>query len=130
MKMSEFAKKHAGDSDWGVDKGSRIYCSCGWEEHYAGTYVENEYRFDDHLDAEAKAAGIGHVPTIVNGWVDKMVEDRRGWTRYMPTMEAEDHQMNRIFNELYCNAEIMTAPKEKIGDLQFEYHVKRKGPLL
>jgi len=129
MKMSEFRNQHALTDDWDVAEGSKFRCSCGWEESYTGFYKDNIYRFDDHIDAEAERVGIGHVPTVVVEWVDRMVESRQGWARDMRTREAEDHQMNRIFKELYANAEIMANPDEGSGDIHYKWMIK-KGPLL
>lgn len=129
MKMSEFRNQHVMIDDWDIAEGSKLSCSCGWVESYSGFYKDNIHLFDEHFDAEAERAGIGHVPTVVNEWVDKMVENRRGWCRDSRSMEAENHVMNQIFNELYCKTEIMSTPDTKVGDIQYKYFINREGPL-
>lgn len=129
MKMSGFLKGHVLIEDADVAEGIKRHCSCGWEESDGDLGEDKSYQFDDHIDSEAERAGIGHVPTVVNEWVDKMVENRRGWCRDSRIMEAENHVMNQIFNELYCKTEIMSTPDSKVGDIQYKYFINREGPL-
>lgn len=128
MKVSEFLKKHILTDDWDVAEGSKLHCSCGWEDSFSGPYKDNLYKFDDHIDAEAELATIGHIPAVITQLVDEMVENRRNWCRDARTYDAENHQMNRIFKDLYAQAEIMANPDASSGDIHYKW-MKEAGPL-
>jgi hypothetical protein len=131
MKISQFVEMHTLSDDWSESDGSVLYCTCGWKHYYNGKYVEAVGKHDEHVDEEAAKAGIGHIPTVVNEIVDKMVNDRQFWCRDMRTKESEDFHMNRIFNELKYEMAVYGIPEGQRGNAGQEFIFPRtKGPLL
>lgn len=133
MKISEFVSKHQytgikGQS-WDDPKGFYHTCACGWEKTYRDMNGHGRHLHGEHLDEEAEKAALGHIPTAVNEMVDSMVENRQGWCRDMRTVDAENFQMNRVFNELKYSVAVMGKTPEELNQIKATEYLFAKGPL-
>lgn len=133
MKMSTFFAKHQdtgirGES-WDAPEGFVRTCSCGWSKSYRNMNAHGAHLHAEHIDEEAEKAGIGHVPSIMNPILDEMIENRKGWCRDTRTIDAENFQMNRIFNEIRHNLARMEMTEEEFANGGANKFLFGKGPL-